>query len=198
MKKVTIILNILLFIFSAQSYSQDQKKTEKSPVKPALLVIDVQKAYLQSISESDRKIAFHYINGLIDLFRKNGFPVIRIYHYSKEYGPEQGSEQFEFDPDIQIKPEDTKVIKTYPDAFNKTDLDKVLKEKGCNTVFLCGLSAVGCVLATWIGAMDFDYQAFLIKDAMMSHNSTYTDNVETMFDAVSYDMVKLIVENSVK
>jgi nicotinamidase-related amidase len=198
MKKVTIILTILLWICWCPSFSQKPEAAGKTPARPALLVIDVQKAYLQSISERDQELAFHYINGLIDLFRSHDCPVIRIYHYSKEYGPEQSSEQFEFSPAIQVKPEDAKVIKTYPDGFNKTDLDKVLREKNCNTVFLCGLSAVGCVLATWVGAMDYDYQAFLVKDAMMSHNSTYTDNVEAMFDAVSFDVVKLIVENSGK
>ena len=89
-------------------------------------------------------------------------------------------------------------IKTYGDGFNKTELDKVLKEKGCNTVFLCGLSAVGCVLATWIGAQDHDYNAYMIKNAIMSHNSVYTKQVEDMFDAVSYDIVKLLLETSDK
>ena len=92
------------------------------------------------------------------------------------------------------KNEDAKVIKTYPDGFNKTDLDKIIKEKGSNTLFLCGLSAVVCVLATWIGAQNNDYTAFLVKDAIMSHNSDYTNHVEEMFDAVGYDVVKLIVE----
>jgi len=32
----------------------------------------------------------------------------------------------------------------------------------------------------------------------MSHNSDYTDNIEMMFDAVSYDVVKLILDNSAK
>jgi nicotinamidase-related amidase len=198
MKKITIILTILMLAYSDVAFSQDIKAPEKTPIKPALLVIDVQKTYLLSVPERDQEIAFHYINGLIDLFRSQGCPVIRIYHYSKEYGPEPDNEQFEFSSAVKIKPEDAKVIKTYPDGFNKTELDKVLREKGCNTVFLCGLSAVGCVLATWIGAMNHDYKAFLVKDAMMSHNPVYTDNVEVMFDAVSYDMVKLILENSAK
>ena len=90
------------------------------------------------------------------------------------------------------------MIKTYGDAFNKTDLDKIIKDKGSNTLFMCGLSAVACVLSTWIGAQDHDYKAFMVKDAIMSHNSDYTKNVEQMFDAVSYDVVKLIVESSQK
>ena len=37
-----------------------------------------------------------------------------------------------------------------------------------------------------------------MKDAIMSHNSDYTKNVEAMFDAISYDAVKLIIKNSEK
>lgn len=124
--------------------------------------------------------------------------MIRIYHQDKESGPKPGTEQFEYPTSVVIKDEDSKVIKTYGNGFTKTDLDKILKEKGSNTLFLCGLSAVGCVLATWIGAQDHDYKAFMVKDAIMSHNSDYTNNVEEMFNAVDYEMVKLIVENSAK
>jgi hypothetical protein len=38
----------------------------------------------------------------------------------------------------------------------------------------------------------------MVKNAIMSHNSAYTKNVEDMFEAVSYDVVQLIVENAKK
>jgi nicotinamidase-related amidase len=198
MKKVTSILIILLMVLSSKSFSQDKQEQTKTKIKPALLVIDIQNAYLDMVPAREKEMAMLYINGLIELFRHNGYPVIRIYHLDKEFGPKPDTEQFEFPASVVIKPEDPKVIKTYGDGFNKTDLDKVIKENGSNTLFLCGLSAVGCVLATWIGAQNHDYKAFLVKDAIMSHNSDYTNNVEDMFDAVSYDIVKLILENSGK
>ena len=194
MKRVFTLLITLLLITSAVSFSQAVK--EPAALKPALLVIDIQNAFLDMIPQQDREMGMLYINALIELFRSNGYPVIRVYHSSKEYGVEEGTERFEFPATVLIKPEDPKVIKTYPDGFNKTDLDRVIKESGSNTVFLSGLSAVGCVLATWIGAQNHDYKAFLVKDAIMSHNSAYTDNIEVMFDAVSYDVVKLIIESS--
>lgn len=198
MKKTTIILILLILTFTGKSFSQDQKEKSPDPVKPALLVIDIQNVYLQMVPDRDKEVSLYYINSLIDLFRKNGYPIIRIYHYDKESGPKQDTEMFEFPKSVMITADDAKVIKTYGDGFNKTDLDKVLKEKGCNTLFLCGLSAVGCVLSTWIGAQNNDYKAFMIKNAIMSHNSEYTKNVEDMFDAVSFDMVKLILESSKK
>jgi len=198
MKKVAIVMTVLLMIFSGKSFSQDQKEQTKAQIKPALLVIDIQNTYLSMVPEREKEVAMHYINGLIELFHSNGYPVIRIYHFDKESGPKPGSVQFEYPSSVPIKDEDAKVIKTYADGFNKTDLDKIIREKGSNTLFLCGLSAVGCVLATWIGAQDHDYKAFLVKDAIMSHNSDYTNQVEVMFDAVGYDVVKLILENSEK
>ena len=192
-----ISLAILMMLIPGKSFSQDQKE-QKAPIKPALVVIDIQNAFLPSIPEKDRESSMNNINFYIQLFRSKGFPVIRVYHHGEEYGVIPGTDLFEFPASVLIKPDDPKVIKTYPDGFNKTDLDKVIKEQGSNTLFLCGLSAVGCVLATWIGAQNNDYTAFLLKDAIMSHNSEYTDNIELMFDAVSYDVVKLILDNSGK
>jgi nicotinamidase-related amidase len=165
-------------------------------VKPALLIIDIQNFHLRIIPQRDKEMAILFINLLIDLFRKNDFPIIKIYHHNEEDGPRPGTEEFEYPSSILIKPEDTKIVKTYSDSFNKTDLDSVLKEKGSNTLFICGLSAVGCVLATRTGSQNHNYKAFIVKDAIMSHNTDYTKNVEAMFDAISYNAVKLIVESS--
>jgi len=198
MKKSAIIMTILFMIVSGKSFSQDQKEQTKAQIKPALLIIDIQNVYLSMVPEREKEVAMNYINGLIELFRSNGYPIIRIYHLDKESGPKPESEQFEYPTSVLIKDEDAKVIKTYADGFNKTDLDKIIKESGSNTLFLCGLSAVGCVLATWIGAQDHDYKAFMVKNAIMSHNSDYTKNVEDMFEAVSYDIVQLILETSEK
>ena len=171
------------------------KSKSNKGIIPALLVIDVQNKYMPIIPERDKGIAIFFINLLIDLFRKHDFPIIRIYHHNKENGPKPDTEDFEYPNSVTIKSEDTQIIKTYSDSFNKTNLDKILKEKDCNTVFLCGLSAVGCVLATKIGAQNHDYKAFIVKDAIMSHNSDYTKNVEVMFDAISFDAVDLILDN---
>jgi nicotinamidase-related amidase len=172
----------------------ETKHNEKN-INPALLIIDVQNVYMRAIPPRDKEIATFFINLLIELFRKHDFPVIRIYHQDKEDGSVPGTEEFDYPSSILIKPEDIQIIKTYSDGFNKTNLNEVLKEKGRNTLFLCGLSAVGCVLATRTGAQNNDYKVFMVKDAIMSHSSEYTKNVEVMFDAVSYDVVKLILEN---
>jgi nicotinamidase-related amidase len=190
-----IIILFSLIPFTVFSQPQGEKKFQ---VKPALLVIDIQKAYLEGMDPRERETSMMNINYYIQLFRNHGCPIIRVYHYSKQFGPEQGTDQFEFPSTVLIKPDDPKVIKTYGDGFNKTDLDRILKEKGCNTVFLCGLSSVGCVLATWVGAQNYDYKAFMIKDAIMSHNEVYTSNIEAMFDAVGPEIITLVLDGTGK
>jgi nicotinamidase-related amidase len=196
MKKPVFILALLALFIQFNLFAQDKKESAKAPLKAALLAIDIQNAYMPMVPEREKEVAMYYIENLIKLFRSHGCPVIRIYQLDMESGAEPGNELFEFPTTVPIKFDDPKIIKTYGDGFNKTDLDKILVEKGCNTVFLCGLSAVGCVLSTWIGAQNHDYKAFMVKDALMSHNSDYTNQVEDMFDAVSYEMVKLLLENS--
>jgi nicotinamidase-related amidase len=171
-----------------------EMKDFSKQIKPALLIIDVQNTYLKSIPQGDKELAIFFINLLIGLFRKHNFPIIRIYHHNIENGPNPNTDEFEYPSSILIKQEDTQIIKTYSDSFNKTNLTKTLKENGINTLFLCGLSAVGCVLATRIGAQNNDFKGFIVKNAIMSHSSEYTKNVEVMFDAVSYDIVNLILE----
>lgn len=195
MKKTTTLLAALLMAIAIPSFGQEKTEKPKVPIKPALLVIDIQQAFLPMMS-ADKEMAMEYINALIDHFHKLGYPVIRIYHTSEEYGVTPGTEGFEYPETVKILPSDAKVLKTYGDGFNKTDLDKVIKETGSNTLFLCGLSAVGCVLSTWIGAQNHDYRAFMVKNAIISHNAEYTKNVEQMFDAVTFDVVKLITENA--
>jgi len=169
---------------------------KNNKIKPVLLVIDIQNFSLKFIPDKDIEAALFRINMFIDLFRKHGFPIIRIYHLSEEHGLVQGNKDFEFPASVSIKPEDQMVIKTYPDSFNKTDLDRILREKDCNTLFICGLSATGCALATWLGAFNHDYKAFLLKDALMSPNKDHTSNIEIMFDAVGYEIIQLMLENA--
>ncbi len=193
-KVFSALLTLILGVMSIAAQSQ----TPAAPVKPALLVIDIQNAFLPMIPEDDKKVAMANINYYISLFRSHGFPVILIYHHGEEYGVRPGTDLFEFPSTVLIQSDDPKVVKTYPDSFNKTDLDKVLKEKGCNVLFLTGLSAVGCVLATYIGANNHDYKVFMVKDAIMSHKTDYTNSIEEIFGAVSPEVLTLVLDSAAK
>ena len=137
-----------------------------------------------------------YIDAYINLFRFYSHPVIRVYHSDPQYGPKPGTKEFEFPETTAIKPDDPKVIKTYGNAFNKTDLDKVLKAKGVNTLFLCGLSSVGCVLATYEGAMDLDYNAFMLQGALIGPEAAWTKTVLEFTRTIDYGALKLLFDTA--
>jgi len=194
MKKI-VLLFLLLVISMAWLFAADTAKAVPAKVKPALLVIDIQNAYLPYMDEKDKKLGMEMINYVIALFRANGFPVVRVYHTDPKGGPKSDSEAFEFPKTVTIQPDDAKIIKNYPSAFKKTELDKLLRAKGCNTLFLCGLSAVGCVLATYHGAMDLDYEVFMVKDALISHDAALTKAVQEICKTIDYYALKLLLEN---
>ena len=185
---------ILVVLMATVIIAAGQNIQEKKQLKPALLVIDVQNQYLPYMSEQDKKLALEMINGAIGLFRQHGCPIIRVYHTDPQWGPKPDTELFEFPVSIAIKSDDPKIIKNYPSAFKKTELLKLLRENECNTLYLCGLSAVGCVLATYHSAMDLDFNVFMIKDALISHNSEYTHFIEDITETVSLNTLQIMLE----
>jgi nicotinamidase-related amidase len=195
MKKVVLLILLLLVVSFLWLSATEAPKGTPAKAKPALLVIDIQNAYLPYMDEKDKKMAMEVINYYIALFRAGGFPVIRVYHSDLKTGPKPDSEEFQFPKTVAIRDDDPMIVKNYPDAFKKTELDKLLKAKGCNTLFLCGLSAVGCVLATYHGAMDLDYDVFMLKDALISHDASLTKAVQEICKTIDYYALKLVLES---
>ena len=119
--------------------------------------------------------------------------MIRVYHHDIERGPHPGSEGFEFPKSVQITENDPKVIKHYANAFTKTCLDSLLKTLGVNTVFLCGLSATGCVLGTYFGGMDHDYLTLMLKDGLISPKTEQTAMIREICSGLNYSVVKTML-----
>ncbi len=197
--RITIVLSLLILAgqgLRQTLIAQENTLPDRTRMRPALLVVDVQRAYLPMMDQEEAGKATLYINAYIQLFRHYGYPVIRVYHTEPGSGPAPGTEAFEFSEDILVLPDDPKVVKTYGNGFNHTDLDKILKEKEVNTVFLCGLSSVGCVLATYMGALDMDYTAFLLRGALIGPDSRYTGQIAEIFGAVTYTTVSVMLRNA--
>ena len=193
--KRSLLFILVTMIFTGILYSQEEKS--ELP-KPALLVIDVQNKYLPMMSDEDQDEALEMMNWAIYVFRMYELPVIRVYHTSEKWGPEPGSDEFHFHESLKVEEGDPMIIKTYGSAFNKTELDSLLKDMEVNTLYMCGLSSIGCVMATYFDAGNYDYKAFLIKDAMLGPDAQYTNMVEEMFDAISLNTANYILKLSEK
>ena len=141
---------------------------------------------------------------------EGGAPVQRITKFVK-YLPESGYQPYVLtarhrirtvDPSllrdvpdqIPVTDSDPKIIKHYGSAFSKTELAELLNENEINTIFLCGLSATGCVLATYFGAHEHKLQVFLVEDAIISWNAEHTNHIEEIFNTVELGTLKFMVD----
>jgi nicotinamidase-related amidase len=158
---------------------------------PALLVVDIQNEYLPTMDQRDVEPGMKAIDTLIGMFRTLHYPVIRVHHEELGQGPAPGTEAFEFPKTVPVLPDDPLIIKHYPSAFTKTSLDSVLKAQGVTTVYVSGLSAVGCALATYFGARDRGYDTYMVREAIISHRSDYTDVIRDITHALPLSFVAM-------
>jgi nicotinamidase-related amidase len=165
-------------------------------LKPALLVIDVQKTYFdinptitQSLSD-----AMDYINAAIELFREKDLPVVAIQHVNEERNLVPGEEAFELPDELDVLPLDLHIHKTYGNAFNKTPLADELRELGVDTVIVSGFCAEYCVLSTCRGAQDLDLASMILRGSLASDSQEHIRLVESINDIVSYGALKAVLE----
>ena len=192
-KRLIIILLIVTVSFPLLSQDKKDEAQVIPEMKPALVIIDIQNKFLPYMSSEQDK-ALEMINWAIFVAREYKIPVIRVYHTDPNWGPKPGTEEFEFPESIKINEDDPKVIKNYGDGFKNTDLEKILTEKGINTLFLCGLSATGCVLATYHGAKNLEYDVFMLQDAIISSDQQLTKAVEKICESVSLDTFNFMMK----
>ena len=185
------ILCLMIFLSVAATAAAQQETPE--PVRPALLVMDIQNVYLPMMDQSDHDMMMRVINGCIQQFRNYDLPVIRIYHTDLQWGPEPDTEDFEFPDSINISDEDPQIIKNFPSAFAKTELEKILKDHNVNTIFITGISATGCALATYFGAAEYDFDAFMVEQGISSRDAAHTDVVTEFTQSVGWGALNVIL-----
>jgi nicotinamidase-related amidase len=164
-------------------------------LKPALLVIDIQNKWLNSSPglRASVELRVDVINSAIALFREKGLPIIVVHHVDKGEGPYPGTYDFEFLPSINVKESDAQVVKNYPNAFNKTDLESTLRSMAVDTVILSGLSATACVMATYIGAEDRDLHVYLLRDGVAAGSEQSVRFAEEIFETMSLSVLRQIL-----
>ncbi len=164
-------------------------------MKPALLVVDVQKQFFKSSPTTAQSLnnAIEYINAAIALFREKGLPVICVQHMDEEEKLVPGEEGFELPEELGILPSDLHIHKTYGNAFNKTSLEGELRDRGVNTVIITGFCAEYCVLSTYRGAQDLDLTPVILRGSLASDNLKNIKFVESVSDIISYGVLKRVL-----
>ena len=165
-------------------------------MKPALLVIDVQKAFFDIDPATTQALnnAIEYINAAIAMFREKGLPVICVQHMEKEDGLVPGTEGFDLPEALKILPTDLHIVKTYGNSFNKTPLEGELRKLGVDTVIVTGFCAEYCVLSTCRGAEDVDLMPIVLRGSLASGSAENIRFVESIDDVISFQALKKVME----
>lgn len=165
-------------------------------MKPALLVIDVQQKFFEFGPETAASLgkAVHFINEALSFFREKKLPIIVIQHIDEVRGLVPESPGFELPESLNILPADRRIYKTYGNAFNKTELETVLRDLGVDTVVISGFCAEYCVLSTFRGALDKDFTPALLRGTIASVNPANIPFVENINDTISLNILRKALE----
>lgn len=167
-------------------------------MKPALFVMDIQNIWLyehDSNQELRRSVErrLDLMNEVIDLFRSKKLPIIVGYTVDEEIGLLPGTKSFEVPRGVRIRKTDLRVTKRHASAFGNPELGAMLRKEGCDALLIVGLSASGCVLATYFGALDCEVRPYLIKGGVASHNEEHVKFAEEICDTLSLEELRSIL-----
>lgn len=149
--------------------------------------MDIQNVWLDSSEDLKRSVEarLDVVNEAIGWFRRKGLPIIVINHESAEDGAIPGTRPFEVVSAVNVEDTDARVTKRHPSSFCRTDLETILRKEGCDTVVIVGLSASGCALATFFGALEREFTAYMVKGGIASSSEEHVRFAEEICDTLS-------------
>jgi len=184
------------------------------PERTAVLVIDVQNDFLaeeghyahhgRDVGRMRRVVPV--LRQLIDGARSSGARIVFIQQSTLPDGASDSDAWLYFktrdgkSPDYatagswgeelieEIQPLDTehRIRKFRPSAFHGTDLARILRDMGVQTVVTCGVLTQGCVLATTLDASFHDFYTVVARDAVAGPDAELHD-IALTFLASRYD-----------
>lgn len=134
----------------------------------ALVVVDVQNGVVAGVPRRDEVVA--NIQQLVSRARSADVPVVWVQH--SDDGLEQGSEAWQYVPELSIDPCDPVVHKHFGDSFEGTDLEDVLAARSVGHVVVAGAQTDACIRSTIHGAFTRGYDVTLVGDAHTTEDLT--------------------------
>lgn len=135
----------------------------------ALLVVDLQQGVVAEAPRRDDVLA--QVGSLIERAREAGTPVVWVQHSADDLPP--GSAQWQFVPELPPRRDDEPLVaKRHGDAFEDTDLEQVLAERGVGRLVVTGAQSDACIRSTIHGGFVRGYDVTLVSDAHTTEDLT--------------------------
>ncbi|UCD90155.1 MAG: cysteine hydrolase [Desulfobacterales bacterium] len=165
-------------------------------MKPALIIVDMLKDTFEKHPEAliakEGMTFVPTINRLSTMFREKGLPVIFScdsflvddFIFQGKMSPHsiKGTEGANIIDQLNREPGDIVSEKRRFSAFFKTGIEQQLRQYGCDTVVVVGISTHICVLSTVIDAVSFDFNAVLLKDCCAAHAPDIHDSIIQIYE----------------
>jgi nicotinamidase-related amidase len=110
------------------------------------------------------------INTLVDRARAQHVPVIWVQHTDQNV-PE-GTDGWQYVPELQRLESEPLVHKHYGDSFEDTTLESELAQRGVGRLVVTGAQTDACIRATLHGAFVRGYDTLLVSDAHTTEDFT--------------------------
>jgi nicotinamidase-related amidase len=134
----------------------------------ALLIVDVQTGVVAGGFARDAVVA--NIARLAQKAREARAAVIWVRHESEEFVP--GTDAWAIVPELSPQAGEPLIDKRYGDAFEATDLESVLAERGIGRLVVAGAQSDACIRSTLHGALVRGYDTILVADAHTTEDMT--------------------------
>ena len=178
----------------------------------ALIVVDMQNDFINgALAVPNADTIIPIVNEYIKLFEKNNLMIV----FTRDWHPEnhcsfkenggiwpkhcvQNTFGAEFHKDLYMPTNKYIISKAFlPDleaysAFEKTELDDLLKKNNIDTVFVCGLATDYCVKQTVLSALKLGYKTYLLVDAIKGVDLNNFDSEKAINEMIA-DKAKVIV-----
>jgi nicotinamidase-related amidase len=159
--------------------------------RPALILVDLSLGFCspQSPLGGEFKDVVQANLQLLSLFRQHNWPVFftTVVYQNKEQASvfrqrlpdlnilQQGSDWTEIHPDLNKQQNEYLIEKQGPSGFFATPLVEQLRLEQADSLVITGLTTSGCVRATVVDALQYNYPVFVPKQACGDRNASAHD-----------------------
>ena len=159
------------------------------PGKSALVLIDVQQAFVEREQAGERRNnrqALANIGRLLAAFREQRMAIFHIRHASTEPGSRLRPDRSGYRPNAEVHEAEGEpvLIKHVNSAFIGTDLEERLREAGHETLVIAGITTNHCVETTTRMAGNLGFDASLVADACYTFDRIGFDGTAESAEAI--------------
>lgn len=143
--------------------------------REGLLLIDVQEAMVTGALYREAE-TLAAMQTLLAAAREQEIAVVHIRHdYGEGHVWARGTPGWQIHAPLAPLVDEMVIDKTRNSAFYRTSLDTLLRERGIDTVVVCGVHTEFCIDATIRAAFDREYGVIVPREANSSEGNAYMD-----------------------